>query len=753
MRLLYWLLGMPEPGAIAGASAWHFHAVSPLGSGWIALIIVGGVLAAALNFLPHTVAPWRTRIALALIRLAGFGVLLLMALQLEANVQVTRREKPVVAVLTDTSGSMGLQDVEGKTRLAAAREFERSRLAQLEDRARVVRWDFDWELRAPHDAGEPTGLTRLTQAMADAARREGDLRAMIVLTDGNDTGGDRGQLLAPLLAARRVPVFPIVFGTTTAKGVARLQLAGSSGFVRLGDELRLNATLSTTDIPEQTLAVRLYEVGRKEPLAARENLRIGKGPVEVAFAIRPEKAGRRSYRIVAEGIKGAISQQTLVAEREIDVIDARIKVLYVDIPRDERKILAHWLARDPVVDLATLTLLPKGGWYAQGNVLHKNVGEGLPNDEAELFRYDVVILGDIPRAYFREGGDLAETKLQRLVEFVGRRGGGLVTLGGRSVYAAGFYQDSALARVLPFTLDVKEDAQIPKPFRLRVLPAGFSHAGMQLEADPAANREAWLDLPTLDGSNRVGPAKAGASLLAVRDTESGPVPMIAVQNVGKGQVLSLAMDTTWRWEMMRPAEGEDYFRKFWGSAVRVLAPDPRVAPQQPQIIKYQSHPAVGQKLTLATRLMDDIFKPIQGAELLVKVTSPSGKITAMYPRDGRQSPGLYEYDVVLDEPGAWEIATAYGDKTAVERVVAGGTPEELDDPRARPEVMAEFAAATGGQAFSPDQGDALLNSLNLAPKRVTRPAAVALWNLPVTMALLILLVCVDCFLRKRRGMA
>lgn len=105
----------------------------------------------------------------------------------------------------------------------------------------------------------------------------------------------------------------------------------------------------------------MKSAARRRSRRAR-NLRVGSGPVAVAFAIRPEKAGRRTYRIVAEGIKGAISQQTLMAEREVDVIDARIKVLYVDIPRDERKILAHWLARDPVIDLATLTLLPKGGW-------------------------------------------------------------------------------------------------------------------------------------------------------------------------------------------------------------------------------------------------------------------------------------------------------------------------------------------------------------------------------------------------------
>lgn len=76
-----------------------------------------------------------------------------------------------------------------------------------------------------------------------------------------------------------------------------------------------------------------------------------------------------------------------------------------------------------------------------GQLQHKNAGDGLPNQEADLYKYDVIILGDIPRGYFREGGDISETKMQRLVEFVSRRGGGLVTLGGRTAYAAGQYQD------------------------------------------------------------------------------------------------------------------------------------------------------------------------------------------------------------------------------------------------------------------------------------------------------------------------
>ena len=595
-------------------------------------------------------------------------------------------------------------------------------------------------------------MTRLIDAVRQAAERENDLKAIVVLTDGNDTAGDRGALLTPLLASRRLPVFPVVFGDANAQRIPTLKVTGGGTYVRLGDELKLTATLSGGTAQEQSVSLKLMEAGRDEPLATRQGIRVGKDPVDVTFVIKPQKAGDRVYRIMKDGVADPLSAKLLVAEHRVRVLDEKIKVLYVDIPRDERKYLGIWLARDPVIDLAVLTLLPKGGWYAQGALQHKNAGDGLPNQEADLYRYDVIILGDIPRGYFREGGDVAETKMQRLVEFVAQRGGGLITLGGRSVYAAGQYQDSPLARILPFTIENTDQAQVAKAFKINPTVVGLGHPIMQIETEGGANREAWMDLPTLDGCNQVGKIKPGASLLAVRDTEAGPIPVIAIQNVGKGQVLAMSVDTTWRWEMMRAADGEDYYRKFWGNAIRALAPDPRVQPNRPQVLRYQTNPAVGQTITLATRLVDSVFRPVTGAAVTVKVTSPSGKVTTIYPRDGRSAPGLYEYQVPLDEGGPWTVATTYKDQTTTETVDAGSGDEELDDPRAKLEAMTEFAAATGGKAFTPSQADALLGALDLQPRQVTRPAAVTIWNLPLTMVLMIGLVCLDCLIRKRRGM-
>ena len=77
---------------------------------------------------------------------------------------------------------------------------------------------------------------------------------------------------------------------------------------------------------------------------------------------------------------------------------------------------------------------------------------------AELFKYDVVILRDVPRQLFRAGGDTTESRLQHIVQHVVKRGGGLIVTGGQDVYRAGGYETSALAEILlqllPDLLDV-----------------------------------------------------------------------------------------------------------------------------------------------------------------------------------------------------------------------------------------------------------------------------------------------------------
>ncbi|NQT86054.1 hypothetical protein HQ560_04775, partial [bacterium] len=724
---------------------------------WVYLIILGilGVGAAVLNALPQLALPLRMRIGLALLRILGFGLLALMLFQLELRLTFARDLLPRVAILTDTSASMGIADQEGAPRVAAAQAFAQEIASDVAGRAQISQYHFDWTLRpATEDKGDvqASGLTRIPGSLHQLVQREENVQAIVLLTDGNDTGGDKGLAIAPLLAARDAPVYPVTFGQPTAPRRGQVRVAGASRYVRLGDDLILDALLEANLEGENTVRASLYQGKGAVALTTRENIRLGEAPVPIRFVIRPRRAGRTTYRIMLEGLPSAESGQRLVAEHTVDVIDAPIRILYLDIPRDERKFLSHWLARDPIVDVATLTLMPKGGWYGQGRLVHANAGDGIPNREADLYKYDVIILGDIPRAAWRAGGDVAETKLRWLAEFVARRGGGLVTLGGRSAYAAGQYQGSALADLIPFQMEATDTPQVKKTFLLAPTPLGLAHPILQLDGDPALNREAWFDLPRLEGCNRVGLPKPSATLLAVRQEGEEQLPLMAIHNVGKGKVLSLAMDTTWRWEMARELEAPDHYRRFWGNIARHLAPDPRLVPGRPRIRRSQSHYALGETVDLAIQLVDDVYRPVRDADLRIDVERPSGTSFAIYPRDGRDHAGQYRFAIELNEAGPWTLRATQGKHQSEETLVAGESQDEMEDPRARPERMAALAEASGGKAFAPAQKEALLAALRLRQHSVVETRTVALWNLPVLLLLFLACVTVDCLWRKRRGL-
>ena len=163
-------------------------------------------------------------------------------------------------------------------------------------------------------------------------------------------------------------------------------------------------------------------------------------------------------------------------------------------------------------------------------------------------------------------------------------------------------------------------------------------------------------------------------------------------------------------------------------------------------------PAVGETLSLSTRLVDKLFQPVRGADLVVSVKSPASRLLTLYPRDSRSKPGVYDYDITLDEPGDWLITASNKTEVSEQTIHAGESDEELDDPRACPDRMASLATATGGKAFSPNQTKELVQALQTRGRLVTQTHVVALWNLPITLILFIALVCLDCLIRKRRGM-
>ena len=116
-------------------------------------------------------------------------------------------------------------------------------------------------------------------------------------------------------------------------------------------------------------------------------------------------------------------------------------------PRDE----VHQSARWTTTRTSTVTTLQRTADNKYLRFLEKDVPEqlasGFPKTREELFAYRGLILGSI------EAGAFTGDQLRMIGEFVERRGGGLLMLGGPRAFAEGGYAGTPVADALPVILE------------------------------------------------------------------------------------------------------------------------------------------------------------------------------------------------------------------------------------------------------------------------------------------------------------
>lgn len=752
MNALLHLLGLESGTDVARITGSEWFVLHPLAPALFYALVAIGVCMAAVNFLPQLGMRVRVRFGTFLLRLAMVALLLFVLQRVVWHLSFEMNEKQQWVALVDDSASMATRDVDGKTRFDAA-------LADLDRLRGSVGSRVDLAIRTlsglPLGTEAGHGPTWFSWAVNRTTLSRDRVDRLVVLTDGRDSQRRSLRSLGEDLQNRGIGLTVHLYGSVQPPAVATIAARPERAVIRLGEELSIRGSISG-NVGAGERSVSLQENGTEV-----KNLTVppeSGGRFEVRY--RPPRKGRHTYAVVLAG-NDTVARNNKVTFNA-DVVEEKINVLMIEgAPRYEFKILKSVLEVDPLVRLVTVCHLPGSGVYVQGNPLHRNPEQGLISSPAELFKYDVVILRDVPRTLFREGGDTTETRLLNLVQFVTKRGGGLVVMGGQDVYRAGGYESSALTEVLPFDLSdaVGGPAQFDGLFFVRIPRPAYEHPILRLLPDPDANRERLNSLRELDGVNNVGRFKPIATPLMTRTVsipgaggkvEERDVPVAGYMAVGEGKVLGFSADTLWRWQLQ--AEFDDPpLTLLLANAVRYLAPPPGRRPDTPAVDLADDTPQVGEELVLSTQLRDANFDPIRNADLVVAVTYPDGRRMRIYPRDLPETPGLYEYRVRLDLPGPYKVQAVNGKFESVREFVAGAAAGEFTDLSIDRATMTEFAQAARGELA--DDFERWVAKADTRP--VNKPAErdLEVWNSPLVLILFILLVSADCFIRKRQGLA
>ncbi len=708
-------------------------------------------------------------------------IIYLITLLLGPLLEVPREsvEPDSVIILADRSRSMEVADLISTTGEPHSRDSALRTLAGIDspfhhmsDEHRVSWYGFSDALTVltiandgSIDVGDANGdqslLSRsIEQALSRSSGRQ--VSAIVLLTDGRTTDPPDRALIRRL-QADGVTISAVALGSDVAIGdtsIAGIQ-APRRAFAK--DLVPVEATVERRG-PARLRAsrVELVDVGTGTVLDFAELPASGDAtnantPTSdtVQLVANPVSTGDARWEVRVSDVSLGDTTNNDRETRDllpgnnrravpITLVDRPMRVLYIDgYPRWEYRYLKNLLQRERTIESSVMLLSADRDFAQEGNTPIAR----LPRTREEFERFDLIVIGDIPATFFT-GEQLSEMR-----RAVAERGTGLVWIGGSRSTPRTWHGTTA-EEMLPFT-GPYELERLQMPVNLSPTPLAARLGVLRLADDPKAAypqellspNEGWAQLEWAQ-QIPLRSLKPASEILAesTQVIDGGHAPLVVGMRYGAGNVLYVATDEIWRW---RNGRGETYPERFWVQLLRSLArPSLGVGHEDVRIAIEPGRSVVGDTVRVEVELptgapptsvaLEAIPEDSRGAVVdIVALPGPSGVFVAAW------SP---------DHDGHWKIRPR--DPSLAARAGGGATLDvtrsdrELRDAEADKPLLESLARETGGKVVGPLDAAALVRSLPNRSIHTENPLRDPIWNSPLALAILMLLLASEWIIRR-----
>lgn len=622
--------------------------------------------------------------------------------------------------------------------------------------------DAAGELDPDHVASQLTSHGRVTDieaALKDLYRRHRrKLGAVIVLSDfAHNTRGDAVKVAE----SRDARLYTVGVGP---REVVNLKVAGiKSDLIMLKDNqtsVRIDfeqSGLSGRTVRVQLMARRLGSFAgqtqsRPVPVAAPKTVTLG-GADFAEFTFTPTVAGEHKLLVEVEPFEDEVLVEDNAAERDVTVFDKSMSMLFVEYePTWEWRFIKEVFHRHRLIGREGFRTFLRS---ADFKVRRTNdlFLETLVRPRHEFFANDVIFLSDIPPEI------LSDHFQEMLREYVHDFGGGLVVIAGPRFGPASL-AGTKIADMLPVVLDPNARTRVGE-FSLQFTPAAAHVEFMNLgEGDDGAaeNRRAWDNMGKLPWYQPVLRADPRAQVLAVHPTDrcvdDKPQPIIAVGQYGRGQVVYLGFNETWR---LRRRYDEKYYSRFWSQMMSRLGLGRNLGAQkrfQVDVDRRSKTYEVGEKVRVIIEAYDENFKTLAADQLEARHITEEGGVgggsATIAFTVGRREGDFYEAIVPVEARGKHRILVrdpVTGEEREVDFIAA---PQSLEQRRPDRDykLQQDLAAVTGGKAYELHQLYDLADELRIEPPPERTERKFGLWNTWAVFAIVLFLMLGEWLTRK-----
>jgi len=485
-------------------------------------------------------------------------------------------------------------------------------------------------------------------------------------------------------------------------------------------------------------------------LTSRDIVLAGDGAAQTETVLfNAGDAGVKNLQFSIDPLPEEENKNNNALTRVLYVDNAKPRVLYMEgEPRWDYKFLRRAVEDDKNIDLYSVVRTTQNKLYVQvpPDAPSGELKDGFPTKVDDLFTYQGIILGSVEANYFT-------TAQQDMIrQFVDRRGGGLLFLGGRTALADGGYEKAPFADLLPVRLPDHKDTFHRDAATVELTPAGRESLITRIEDNPDANEARWKKLPYLMNFQEAGQPKPGALVLAEMSASGHKLPLLITEKYGRGRTAVFATGGDWRWQMLQPVQDMSH-ELFWRQLLRWLVSDTpnRVVTSIPRPVLYDDG-----RVHLRAEVRDTTFLPASDATIQARIVGPDGSAQSVDLHPDSLEPGVYSADWDAGQAGSYvaEVTALRGQQELGRDVITfrreDGVAENFHLEQNR-DLLEKLSSQTGGKYYRPDQVSRLGEDISYSDAGITVRETRDLWDMPIVFFLMLLLCCSEWVLRRKWG--
>src|SRR5271166_4559474 len=656
-------------------------------------------------------------------------LLLFLLWQPALSIATLRPQQNIVAVVIDDSKSMST-DEDGHTRkdqvlstlngglLNSLKTKFQVRLYRLGDHLERIETPGKLNASAP-----ATHLgDGLKEVLADSATLP--IGAVVLMSDGADNSGGIDLDTISDLKRQRIPIHTVGFGRE--RMAHDIELTDVQLPARSLAKSRLEAQVTFHQWGMKGDKVKLSVRDAGKVLTSRDVVLQGDGAAQTESVLfNAGDAGVKNLQFSIDALPGEDNKNNNTLTRVLYVDNAKPRVLYMEgEPRWDYKFLRRAVEDDKNIDLYCVVRTTQNKLYTQvpNDAPKGELKDGFPTKVDDLFTYQGIILGSLEANYF------TPAQQDLIQQFVDRRGGGLLFLGGRTSLADGGYQKAPFADLLPVRLPDSKNTFHRDPATVELTAAGRESLITRIEDNPDANVERWKKLPYLMNFQDAGQPKPGAVVLVdAVPTSVGRLPLLTIQNYGRGRTAVFATAGSWRWQMLQPVSDKSH-EMFYSQLLRWLVNDTprRLMVSTP---RQMLNDETGLKLRADVR--DKAFLPAADATVEAHILGDGVSETVSMRPDALDT-GVYNADWTVPKAGSYVVEiTAHRGVEDLGRDVMSfkrddGVAENFHVEQNR-ELLEKLSTETGGRYYKPEDARKLGKDISYSEAGITVRETRDLW--------------------------